>query len=51
MVDCGSNAIESINYLNSLNIETIIIDHHEIYEPYPKSKCLINQKKNVITSI
>ncbi len=45
MVDCGSNAGDSIDYLNSLNIETIIIDHHEIYEPYPKSKCLINPKK------
>lgn len=45
MVDCGSNATDSIDYLNSLSIDTIIIDHHEIYEPYPKTKCLINPKK------
>ena len=36
---------DSIDYLNNLNIDTIIIDHHEIYKPYPKTKCLINPKK------
>ena len=28
------------------NIKSIIIDHHEIYRPYPKSDCLINPKKD-----
>ena len=45
MVDCGSNSSESVNFLKSKNIKTIIIDHHEIYKPYPKSECLINPKK------
>lgn len=45
MVDCGSNSKESINILNKNNINTLIIDHHEIYKPYPKSKILINPKK------
>ena len=44
-VDNGSNAVESIKYLNKQNIKTIIIDHHEIYKPYPKCGCLINPKK------
>ena len=46
MVDCGSNSVESVNFLNSKKIRSIIIDHHEIYKPYPKSECLINPKKD-----
>ena len=46
MLDCGSNAKDSIEYLNSKNIKTIIIDHHEIFKPYPKANCIINPKKN-----
>ncbi len=45
MVDCGSNSNETIKFLNELKIKTLIIDHHEIYSPYPKAKCLINPKK------
>ena len=45
LLDCGSNSHESIEYLNKKNIKTIIIDHHEIYKPYPKTKNLINPKK------
>jgi single-stranded-DNA-specific exonuclease len=45
MVDCGSNSTEAIKYLKSKNIKSIIIDHHEIYRPYPKCDCLINPKK------
>ena len=46
MVDCGSTSYEAINYLNSKNIQSIIIDHHEINKPYPKSNVIINPKKN-----
>ncbi|MBD1140708.1 DHH family phosphoesterase [Pelagibacterales bacterium SAG-MED39] len=46
MVDCGSNSLESIKYLKSKNIETIIIDHHEVFNPYLKIKCFINPKKD-----
>ena len=45
MVDCGSNSTESVKFLKSKKIKTIIIDHHEIYKPYPKAECLINPKK------
>jgi single-stranded-DNA-specific exonuclease len=45
MVDCGSTSIEAINYLNKHNIKSIIIDHHEINKPYPKSNVIINPKK------
>ena len=46
MVDCGSTSNEAINYLNQNNIKSIIIDHHEINKPYPRSNAIINPKKN-----
>jgi len=48
MVDCGSTSNEAIDYLNKHNIKSIIIDHHEINKPYPKSNALINPKKELI---
>ncbi len=46
MVDCGSTSTEAINFLNSNNINSLIIDHHEINKPYPKANMIINPKKN-----
>ena len=48
MVDCGSSSYEAIEYLNLNNIKSIIIDHHEINKPYPKSNALINPKKEML---
>jgi single-stranded-DNA-specific exonuclease len=48
MVDCGSTSNEAIEYLNKNNIKSIIIDHHEINKPYPKSNVIINPKKESI---
>ena len=31
-VDCGSNSIDEIDYLESKGLNTIIIDHHQINE-------------------
>ena len=45
LLDCGSNSLESIEYLNEKKIKTIVIDHHEISKPYPKTKNIINPKK------
>jgi single-stranded-DNA-specific exonuclease len=45
MVDCGSTSNEAVEYLNKHNIKSIIIDHHEINKPYPKSNVIINPKK------
>jgi single-stranded-DNA-specific exonuclease len=47
IVDSGSTSNEAIDYLNQLNIRSIIIDHHEINKPYPKSNALINPKKKL----
>ena len=48
MVDCGSTSNDAIDYLNKHNIKSIIIDHHEINKPYPKSDVIINPKKEII---
>ena len=48
MVDCGSTSNEAIDYLNKHKIKSIIIDHHEINKPYPKSNVIINPKKKNI---
>ena len=45
LLDCGSNSHEAIEYLNKKKIKTIVIDHHEISKPYPKTKNIINPKK------
>ena len=46
MVDCGSNSVEAIDFLNKNKIKSLIIDHHEINKPYPKANSIINPKKN-----
>ena len=46
MVDCGSTSNEAVSFLNDYKIKSIIIDHHEINKPYPKSDVIINPKKN-----
>ncbi|MDA9172941.1 DHH family phosphoesterase, partial [Candidatus Pelagibacter sp.] len=48
MVDCGSTSNDAIEYLNKNNIKSIIIDHHGINKPYPKSDAIINPKKEPI---
>ena len=45
MVDCGSTSNEAIDFLNENKIKSIILDHHEINKPYPKSNIIINPKK------
>ena len=50
MVDCGSTSNNAIDFLNQENIKSIIIDHHEINKPYPKSNVIINPKIDKISS-
>ena len=46
MVDCGSTSNEAVDFLNINKIKSLIIDHHEINKPYPKSNEIINPKKD-----
>ena len=45
-LDCGTNSHEALKYVKSKNIDTLIIDHHNIILPYPVSDVFINPKKN-----
>jgi single-stranded-DNA-specific exonuclease len=46
MVDCGSTSNEAIDFLNENGIKSLIIDHHEINNPFPKANSIINPKKD-----
>ena len=44
-VDCGISAIEEIEYANSLGIETIVTDHHEVGELLPNAIAVVDAKR------
>ncbi len=41
-VDCGITANEHINILNSINIDTVITDHHQVGDQLPFAKAIVN---------
>ncbi|MBN1327185.1 MAG: single-stranded-DNA-specific exonuclease RecJ [Candidatus Cloacimonetes bacterium] len=43
-VDCGINAIEEVDQINSLGIEIIITDHHNPKDVLPNALAIINPK-------
>ena len=46
-VDCGSNSNDEIDYLESIGLSVIIIDHHQIHEIKKfKKSVIINPLKN-----
>ena len=44
-VDCGSRNHEIIEELNTLHIDTIVTDHHEVGETLPEAVAVINPKR------
>ena len=46
-LDCGSNSYEAIKFIKSKKIQSLIIDHHNVNNPYPDSDVFINPKKRV----
>ncbi|MBS9775521.1 MAG: single-stranded-DNA-specific exonuclease RecJ [Fusobacterium sp.] len=44
-VDCGINSVSEIDYANSLDLDFIITDHHEITGDIPKALAIINPKR------
>lgn len=44
-VDCGISGIEEIDYANSLGIETIVTDHHEVGDSLPNAIAVVDAKR------
>jgi single-stranded-DNA-specific exonuclease len=41
-VDCGSTAVETINSLGARGVDVIVLDHHQVSNPAPKTVALVN---------
>lgn len=44
-VDCGSSDMDEIAYANSLGIDVIVLDHHEVPGTLPKAAAVINTNR------
>ena len=44
-VDCGISGIEEVEYANSLGIETIVTDHHEVGDVLPNALAVFDNKR------
>ena len=44
--DCGITAVEQIEYANTLNINTIITDHHKQQDLLPAAVAILNPNRN-----
>ena len=44
-LDCGSTNVEEIKMAKDLNIDVVVIDHHELSVPLPDANALINPKR------
>ncbi|MFO1489138.1 MAG: single-stranded-DNA-specific exonuclease RecJ [Verrucomicrobiota bacterium] len=41
-VDCGSTAVETIEWLGTKGVEVIVLDHHQVSNPAPAAVALVN---------
>ena len=44
-VDCGISGIEEIEYANSLGLEIIVTDHHEVGDKLPNAIAVVDAKR------
>ena len=44
-VDCGISGVEEIEYANSLGLETIVTDHHEVGDILPNAIAVVDAKR------
>lgn len=45
-LDCGSSNTTEIETARALGMEVVVIDHHEVPEPFPPAQALINPKRS-----
>ncbi len=41
-VDCGSTAVETIQWLNEQGVDVLVLDHHQVCAPPPAAWALVN---------
>ena len=41
-VDCGSTAVEAIEFLNSKKVDVLVLDHHQVSVPPPEPLAMVN---------
>ncbi|MEI7533184.1 MAG: single-stranded-DNA-specific exonuclease RecJ [Verrucomicrobiae bacterium] len=41
-VDCGSTAVETVEWLREQNVDVIVLDHHQVSDPAPAAVALVN---------
>lgn len=41
-VDCGSTAVDTIQWLKGQGVDTIVLDHHQVSTPAPLAHALVN---------
>lgn len=44
-VDCGISSVDEVDFANSIGMDMIITDHHEINNDLPKALCVVNVKR------
>lgn len=44
-LDCGSSNTVEIEKAIALGMDVVVIDHHEVPEPFPRAKALVNPKR------
>jgi single-stranded-DNA-specific exonuclease len=41
-VDCGSTAVDSIEWLRARGVDVVVLDHHQVSDPPPPAVALVN---------
>ena len=45
-VDCGSNSHESLEAARARGVDVVVIDHHQLAQPYPPCRALVNPNRD-----
>jgi single-stranded-DNA-specific exonuclease len=45
-VDCGSTAVDTIQWLNERTVDVLVLDHHQVSTPEPAAHALVNPQRS-----
>ena len=49
-VDCGSTAVQTIDWLRQRGIDVLVLDHHQVSTPAPDAVALVNPQLSTLNS-